>query len=165
MEYLSLAAESDLEMRSRDIFPPQPSPMTLEPREADTAIATLIRVQPDLLEIRYKPGGLFATEQLAEVQQKRRTMMGDRPYATLTIIPADMDFSLETMRVDHAGPDRSSGSIVATAVVAKASMIERLTHVYFKYFPQLQRVLITPDEAEGRAWVKAQLEEIAETGS
>jgi hypothetical protein len=139
--------------------------MTLEPREVDTRIATLKRVRPELLEIHYKPGAVFEAEDVAEVQAARRSMMGGRPYATFTIIPEDTDFSMESMRVDHSAADRSMSQILATAIVVKSSLIERLTHVYFKFFPQLQRVLVTDNEAEARTWMERQLNEIANTGS
>lgn len=139
--------------------------MTLEPREFDTRIATLVRVSNELLEIRYKPGTVFITEDVAEVQSMRRTIMGSAPYATLTIIPEDTDFSMESMRTDHAGADRSESQIIATAIVAKSTLIERLTNVYLKFFPQLQRMLVTDNEAEARAWMEQQLKEIASTGS
>lgn len=139
--------------------------MTLEPREFDTRIATLVRVSNELLEIRYKPGTVFITEDVAEVQSMRRTIMGSAPYATLTIIPEDTDFSMESMRTDHAGADRSESQIIATAIVAKSTLIERLTNVYLNFFPQLKRMLVTDNEAEARAWMEQQLKEIASTGS
>ena len=108
--------------------------MTLEASEFDTRIATLVRVSNELLEIRYKPGTVFITEDVAEVQSMRRTIMGSAPYATLTIIPEDTDFSMESMRTDHAGADRSESQIIATAIVAKSTLIERLTNVYLKFF-------------------------------
>ncbi|HQV75702.1 MAG TPA: hypothetical protein PLE78_09445, partial [Flavobacteriales bacterium] len=141
------------------------SPMTLEASEFDTRIATLVRVSNELLEIRYKPGTVFITEDVAEVQSMRRTIMGSAPYATLTIIPEDTDFSMESMRTDHAGADRSESQIIATAIVAKSTLIERLTNVYLNFFPQLQRMLVTDNEAEARAWMEQQLKEIASTGS
>jgi len=139
--------------------------MTLEASEFDTRIATLVRVSNELLEIRYKPGTVFITEDVAEVQSMRRTIMGSAPYATLTIIPEDTDFSMESMRTDHAGADRSESQIIATAIVAKSTLIERLTNVYLNFFPQLQRMLVTDNEAEARAWMEQQLKEIASTGS
>ncbi|MBP7156843.1 MAG: hypothetical protein KBA60_12590, partial [Flavobacteriales bacterium] len=69
------------------------------------------------------------------------------------------------MRTDHAGADRSESQIIATAIVAKSTLIERLTNVYLKFFPQLQRMLVTDNEAEARAWMEQQLKEIASTGS
>jgi hypothetical protein len=139
--------------------------MTFEPREQTTAIATLRRVRQDLLEIHYNAGCVLAGEHLAEVQELRRSMMGSASYGTFTIIPEDVDFDMDAMRTDHLGTDPTLGRVIATAVVAKASLIERLIHVYFKYFPQLQRILVTDNEAEARAWITTQLQASTETGS
>lgn len=149
----------------RPILKFQCTAMTLEPREERTTIATLRRVRQDLLEIYYHDGCVLSVEHLAEVQEMRRRMMGSTSYGTLTIIPEDVDFHMDAMRTDHLGPDRSLGRVIATAVVAKASLIERLIHVYFKYYPQLQRILVTDNEAEARAWITTQLESSSETGS
>lgn len=135
------------------------------PEEAETRIATLKRVQLDLLEIHYKTGSFFNSEDVTEVQEKRRAMMGSRSYATLTIIPKDMDFNLEGMRADHGGEDRTKGQIIATAIVAHDKTLERLTQVYLKYYPHMQHVLVTSNEAEARAWLEAQLQGATGTGS
>ena len=139
--------------------------MTIEPQEHHASIATLIVAAPQLLEIHYHDGIVFDLKNVAEVQMLRRKVMGTRAYATLTIIPEDVDYRMETMQVDQGKVDRAESQILATAVVAKASMIELMTKLYFSYFPQLQRILVTDDEAEARTWLAAQLKEIALTGS
>lgn len=139
--------------------------MTVEPIERRTAIARLVRVRPDLLEIHYDAGCTFEIERIAEAQKARRELMGTHPYATLTIIPEDVDFQLQAMSADHAGQDRSEGLIMATAVVCHANMFQMLVKIYFSYFPQMQRIHITDNEAEARAWLEEQLQEIARTGS
>ena len=139
--------------------------MNFEHREYSTSIAKLIVVRPDLVEIHYDPGIVFDTQSVAEVQMKRREVMGDRPYATLTIIPEDVNFELNTMRQDFGKADRTKSQLLASAVVAKSSMIEMLTKLYFSYFPQLHRILVTDDEQAARTWLAAQMEEIAATGS
>jgi hypothetical protein len=139
--------------------------MTLEPQEVTTTIAKLVRVRKDLIEINYTPGCVLVPEHMTEVQEARRRMMGKQPYGMLTIIPEDVDFDMGAMRMDHLAPDRSMGQVVATAVVARSNMIERLIHVYFKHFPQLHRILVTDKEDEARAWLATQMEEIANTGS
>jgi len=50
-------------------------------------------------------------------------------------------------------------------VVCHANMIQMLVKIYFSYFPQMQRIHITDNEAEARAWLEEQLQEIARTGS
>lgn len=139
--------------------------MTIVPDEFNTRIALLKRVQPELVEIHYKSGCVFTTEDVADVQIARFKMMGARPYATLTIIPEDVEFTLENIRVDHTAPERGMGRVTATAIVARSVMIERITHIYFNHFPQLQQVLITQDEGEARKWVQVQLKELGLTGS
>lgn len=139
--------------------------MTLEPREYETGIATLVVINRELVEIHYRPGIVFAPRSVAEVQMKRREVMGNRPYATLTLIPEDVDFNLETMRQDQGQADRTESQLLASAVVCRSSMIEMLTKLYFSYYPQLHRILVTEDEQTAREWLEQQLEEIARTGS
>lgn len=139
--------------------------MTLEPREHHASIATLKVMGGGLVEIHYRPGIVFNTANVTEVQMLRRQVMGDRPYATLTFIPEDVDFQMEAMQHDHSRADRTQSQLLASAVVAKASMIEMLTKLWFSYFPQLHRVLVTDNETTAREWMTVQLQEIARTGS
>lgn len=139
--------------------------MTFEPREYRTSSATLTVVRPDLLEIRYDSGTVFNLKNVGEVQMKRRELMADRPYMTLTIIPEDVDYSLDSTHTDQAKADRGEGRLLASAIVAKASMIQMLTKLYFSYFPQLHRILVTDDEEAARSWLERQMQEITKTGS
>ena len=132
--------------------------MTLGPREYRTAIATLRVVNPHWIEIHYDEGAMFQTDNVAEVQAKRRGLMGAKPYVTLTIIPRDVDYNMNAMSKDHGKGDHGEGLLLATAVVAKASMIEMLTRLYFSSYPQLQRTLVTHDEAIARSWLHEQLQ-------
>lgn len=139
--------------------------MTITNREYDAGIATLTIVHPDLVEIRYNSGIVFNPANVGAVQAKRREVMGTRPHGTLTFIPEDVDFELETMRQDHGRADRTQAQVLATAVVVGPGMLDMLTKLYFSYFPPLQRVLVTDNEVEARAWLKERMEEIAGTGS
>lgn len=136
--------------------------MNLQPGEHRTSIATLRVVTDQLIEIYYDQDIVFSIKAVAEVQEKRRAVMGDGPYATLTVIPEDVDYQLEAMTRDQSLPDRPENRVLATAVVAKASMIQLLIKLYFSYFPQLQRIFVTDDEGAARAWLLQQLKEIAE---
>ncbi len=138
--------------------------MTLEPRTYETAIATLTVLRPDLLEIRYHNDIVFSALTVGDVQRMRREVMGERPYATLTIIPDNVDYNLDAMRQDQAAPDRAASQLLASAVVTKASMIEMLTKLYFSYYPQQHRILVTDDEQAARRWVDEQLEGMSQTG-
>ncbi|MBK8500401.1 MAG: hypothetical protein IPL52_16670 [Flavobacteriales bacterium] len=139
--------------------------MTIEPAETSTTIAHLVRVRPDLVEIRYDPGCTLTLEHMAEVQEARRSLMGTNPYGMLTIIPEDVDYQLPTMDKDHLAEDRAQGQLIATAVVARANMIQMLVKLYFSYFPQMHRIHVTDKEDGARAWLEAQLSGHSRTGS
>jgi hypothetical protein len=139
--------------------------MTIEPVERHTTIARLMRVRPDMVEIHYKPGCTLTLPHMAEVQEARRALMGTQPYGMLTIIPEDVDYQLPTMDKDHLAEDRTQGQLLATAVVARANMIEMLVKLYFSYFPQMHRIHVTDNEGEARTWLETQLEQKKQTGS
>ncbi|MBP8824080.1 MAG: hypothetical protein KBH07_10575 [Flavobacteriales bacterium] len=131
--------------------------MTYEPREYRTTIALLRVVGPHWIEIHYDSGIMFQPEAVAEVQAKRCELMGASPYVTLTLIPKDVDYHMNTMSRDQGKADRGESQLLASAVVVKASMIEMLTRLYLSSFPQLQRTLVTHDEGTARAWLEEQL--------
>ncbi len=123
-------------------------------------IATLRQVSPVLVEIHYHPGVKLTASTVAQVQAERRAMMGAGPYATFTIIPADVDYHIDTMSRDQGKADRDAGGLLACAVVAKASTIEMLTRLYLSYFPPKVRFLVSPNEADARKWLEAQIAEL-----
>ena len=139
--------------------------MTIEPREVLTSVAILKRMRPDHIEVHYLPGTMLNTVALAEVQKARRELMGTAPYSLLSFIPEDVDYAKGAMGVDHMDADRKEGALLAIAVVAHAHMMELMLKLYFSYYPQLNRIHVTPSEAKARAWLKAQMEQIAQTGS
>ncbi|MEZ4808486.1 MAG: hypothetical protein R2815_13565 [Flavobacteriales bacterium] len=138
--------------------------MTLEPREYRTSAATII-VAGNLVEIHYDHGIVFTNEKVREVHALRRSVLGDTPHATLTILPEEMDYRSETMQQDQGAMDRGTGALLASAIVTKDSMVEMLTKLYFSYFPQLHRIRVTASEQDARSWLATQMEEIARTGS
>ena len=139
--------------------------MSIEPRERHVPIAHLIRIRPDLIEVRYANGCLLNTKGLEEVRQARQELMGTTPYGMLSFIPEDADFDLAAMHRDHLASDRNEGDLKAIALVTAANMMEMMLKLYFSYYPQLARILVTDKEAEARAWLMGQLEEVAKIGS
>ena len=139
--------------------------MTIEHRETRTSIAHLTRVRPDYLEVVYHPGGKLSTASLKEGREARRELMGDKPYAMFSILPDDIDFELGAMSVDHLADDRRDGNFLAIAVVTRTNMIGMILKLYFSYYPLLTRLLVTDKEAEARAWMDAQFNELSMSGS
>lgn len=138
-----------------------PQKMDFKPVEYRTSIATLRAVSPQLIEILYHANIVFTAATVTEVQNKRRELMGNSAYGTLTIIPEEVDYNIDAMGKDQGIVDRSDGKLIATAVVVKASMIEMLTRLYLSYFPQLHHVFITHDEQAARTWMAERLSQAA----
>lgn len=139
--------------------------MTIEHRETRTSIAHMTRVRPDYLEVVYLSGCKLSTASLKEVRDARRELMGNTPYAMFSILPDDIDFELGAMSVDHLADDRRDGNFLAIAVVTRTNMIEMILKLYFSYYPLLTRLLVTDKEAEARAWMDAQFNELGMSGS
>jgi len=139
--------------------------MTIDPRERQVPIAHLLRTRPDLIEVQYTPGCMLNSKGLEEVRRARQELMGNTPYGMLSIIPEDVDFELAAMQKDHLVSDRNEGSLKAIALVTAANMMEMVLKLYFSYYPQLARILVTDNEKEAREWLMGQLEDVARTGS
>jgi hypothetical protein len=126
--------------------------MTIAPSERKTSIAHMVRVRPDYLEVVYTPGCTLTAVSLKEIRDARRELMGQTPYAMLSLLPEDIDFELGAMNL-------------AIAVVTRTNMIEMVLKLYFSYYPLLTRLLVTDKEAEARAWLDVQFEELGRAGS
>lgn len=139
--------------------------MTTEIQERQVRIAHLVRVRPDLIEVRYYPGCVLNATGLEDVRKARQELMGAALYGMLSIIPEDSDFELAAMHQDHLASDRKEGNMKAIALVTHATMMEMVLKLYFSYYPQLARLLVTDTETEARAWLETQMQEVARTGS
>jgi hypothetical protein len=134
-----------------------------EEQTAETRLAHIVRVRPDLMEIRYKPGVTMDMAGVKEIHETRKRLFGDHPYASLSLIPDDVDFELAITQQDHYAVNRPKDPLLAWAVVARGAMLDMIAKLYFSYFPQTFPVLTTNDEAEARAWIAAQLDRSAKS--
>lgn len=132
--------------------------MEWEEQTYGTRLAHIVRSRPDLMEIRYKPGVTLDLAGVREIHEVRQRIFGDRPYASISIIPDDVDFELAVTQQDHYAANRGRDPLIAWAVVARSSTLDMIAKLYFSYYPQMFRVLTTTNEAEARAWINAQLD-------
>ncbi|MFZ1688265.1 MAG: hypothetical protein WAU70_12620 [Flavobacteriales bacterium] len=132
--------------------------MEREERTYETRIALIVQTRHNLMEIRYKPGVTMDMAGVKEIHETRARIFGDRPYASISIIPDDVDFELGITQRDHYSEKRGNDPLLAWAVVARGSMLDMIAKLYFSYFPQTFPVLTTTDEAEARAWIEGQLD-------
>jgi len=134
--------------------------MTTLPDKRETSITRMVRMRPDYLEVFYTPGCKLTSAALKEIRDARRDLMGNVPYAMLSLLPEDVDFELSAMQVDHLANDRLDGNLLAIALVTRTNMIQMVLKLYFSYYPLLSRLLVTDKEQEARAWMAEQLEQI-----
>ncbi|HMC96261.1 MAG TPA: hypothetical protein VKG92_01280 [Flavobacteriales bacterium] len=137
--------------------------ISFEAERFETSIATIVRTRPDMMEIRYKPGSTMDMAGVKEIHEVRARIFGDRPYASLSLIPEDVDFQLDITLRDHYSTSRGNDGLVAWATVARGAMLDMIAKLYFSYFPQTFPVLTTANEQEARVWIEAQLDKNAKS--
>ncbi len=135
--------------------------IAFEEERFETSIATIVRTRPNLMEVRYKPGCTMDMDGVKEIHEVRARVFGSRPYASLSLIPEDVDFRLDITQKDHYSVNRSNDPLGAWAVVSRGAMLDMIAKLYFSYFPQTFPVLTTSNEEEARAWIDAQLDKSA----
>jgi hypothetical protein len=134
----------------------------MEERMLATRVADVVLARPDLIEIRFKSGMMLDMAAIRELTEARMQLIGNKPHASLSLMPDDVDFELAVTKVDHYAISRASDPLLAVAVVARGPMLDLVARLYFSYFPQAFPVLTTSDEHEARAWIDARLEKVGE---
>lgn len=126
------------------------------PRTILTRLANMSLTAPGLLEQRFHPGAKLDPDGFAENKKARFELCGDEPYLMLSVFPRDIDFELRVTTSDHFAPERGKDGLVALALVANDPIAERVSKLYFSYFPQLFRYQVFTDEGEAWKWLFAQ---------
>lgn len=119
-------------------------------------------VAPGFIEQRFHEHVRIDLPGFQENKVARLELAAGRTCVMLSIIPKDMDFDVKVTRVDHFAPERGADTLKALAVVVNDNMFEMVSKLYFSYFPQVFRTLVTDDEKEARTWLQAQLAELLE---
>lgn len=121
----------------------------------ETRLATLERIAPDILEIRYKPEQKLDTAGLREVLDEWQRLCPEGPYKVLAVFPPESDFDLGVMMEDHYRGRGLESCTAALAIAAQSTMMERMVDLYYAYFPQRMTVGVFVEEKEARAWLRA----------
>jgi hypothetical protein len=125
----------------------------------ETRLATLERVSPELLEVRFKPGQKIDLAGVHDILIERQRMCNGEPYHVLAVLPPDADFEMSVMTQDHyrgLGLERCTRSL---AWAATDMLAERMASLYYAYFPQPFPTRVFTEEAEARKWL---LEQVAD---
>lgn len=119
----------------------------------ETRLATLERVAPDLLEIRYKPDQKLDLEGLREVMEERQRLCPEGPYRVLAVFPPDGDFDLGVMMHDHYAGRGLENCTRALAIAASSTLMERMANLYYAYYPQRFDLRVFVAEEDARKWL------------
>lgn len=128
--------------------------MTTTSSRIDTAIATVERTAPDLIEVRIHPGVTLTVAGIAEILQARQRLADGEPLlALISFPPEDVDFELSMITLDHYGTVPVEHFTRAAAWVTCTPRNDQFCKLYFAYFPSPVPSAIFEDESAARAWL------------
>lgn len=90
---------------------------------------------------------------LGEIVRAKRELCGTEDLDVLAILPAELDFGLEVMAVDHRAVNGGCGQARRLALIAQNSFDERLVNIYFRYHPRAHDTAVFANEADARNWL------------
>ena len=116
-------------------------------------IATISRLESNLLRIDYVKNCHVDLPQLEEVMKGYKKIAGDKPFYLLTIIPFGVTVSLEA-RLQWRKPERSRFKL-AEAMVLTDNLAHRLMYNFtMRVFPPKHKIRLFYSEKEGLKWLK-----------
>jgi hypothetical protein len=76
----------------------------------------------------------------------------------LMVIPTDAQIDLTVMATDHFKVNDGVDGVRSMATVARSSVNEMLSSLFFAYFPQGFPARVFTEETEAEEWIKGMLE-------
>ena len=127
--------------------------MIEQPRLIETRLATLERGLADLVEVRFKPEVRLDAEGIGEIVRAKHQLCANSAADVLMVLPADIDFDLSVLAIDHHAVNGGCGLARRLAFAAQSPFNERLARIYFRYHPRLEETVVFLEEADARAWL------------
>ncbi|MFN3874285.1 MAG: hypothetical protein ACK4L7_00030 [Flavobacteriales bacterium] len=119
----------------------------------DTKAATVARTGDRLVEVRFKPQVKLDADVLGEVVRAKQALCAMADSDILVVLPAELDFELSALSLDHREAAGGCGRSKRLAVAASSPFNERLAGIYFRYHPRPEETAIFSDEADARRWL------------
>lgn len=123
----------------------------------DIGHATLERVRPDLVVIRFKPGTVADAAGFQLSMDARRQYCSDAPHAAMVVAPEEADFSPTIIGGDHYQGKGKDIFPLALALVSRDPTLMSILELYYALHPVPFPVKFFALEKEARAWVEEQL--------
>jgi len=127
------------------------------PQLIETRSATLERISKDMIELRFKPDVKLDVEGLGEIVHAKQLLCNNEEMDILAILPADVDFELNVLQVDHHTENGGCGFAKRLAFAAQSQLNERLANIYFRYHPRQHATAVFLGEADAREWLARKL--------
>lgn len=124
-----------------------------------TQQATITRISPNEVEVRFVDGIVVDKAGIAEIMQERKRMCGDTSVGLLLIVPGDTELDVAIINTDHYRANQSGEHVIALAVVAGSIMSETLIGLYRAYYPTTFRSEVFMKEEEARSWLRQRIRE------
>jgi len=122
----------------------------------DTRQATVERVSPELIEVRFKPDVKLDAEGIGEVMNAKRTLGRGNEYDVLAILPPDMDLEINVVSMDHHALNGGCTGSRRLAFAALCAMNQKLAEIYFRYHPRPYDTEVFASEDDARGWLSEQ---------
>src|SRR4029450_10611679 len=103
--------------------------------QIETPYATITRLGPNEIELRFASGIVLDKTSIAEVIRERKRMSAGRPIGLLLIVPTDTDLDMAMISTDHLKVNQAADDILGFAVVARSAISEMLLRLYKAYYP------------------------------
>lgn len=122
----------------------------------ETSLATVTRTAVDRLEVHCHEHIYWSGSSIAEVLQARATLARGRPMKVLVVLPEDLHFDTETLATMHYDPYVMKQHCLAEAWAVRNTLNEKITELYFRYFPSPVPSAFFISGEEAIAWLDAQ---------
>ena len=123
----------------------------------DTDLALLIRSAPDLLEVHFKPDVTINSAGIQRILQMRQKLTpAQQPARVLIVLPEQPDFDVDMITTDQYRPYPVEDFTRAVAWVVHNDLGDRITRLYFAYFPPPVPTQVFRTEVEARSWMNTQ---------
>ncbi len=123
----------------------------------DIGPATMERVRPELVVVRFKPGTVAEPTNLLLSMDARKTHFGDTRHAVMLVAPEDVDFSPSILGRNHYKGKGAEAFTRAMAIVSTNDAFTKVLELYYALHPAFFPVKFFTSESDALPWLEAQL--------
>jgi hypothetical protein len=119
--------------------------------------ATLERVRPDLVVVRFNPGTVADPASFQLSMDARKKHCSDTPHAVVLVAPDEVDFSPSVLGKNHYKDQGTEAFTRALAIVSRNPTFTNILELYYALHPAPFPVKFFSLETDALVWVEAVL--------